>query len=487
MPGLDDFKHLRRIRFFNRILQVVFSLTLVAGLNFLAARYYDRIDLTVDQRFSLSPETMAYLKRMSEPVQVFITYTPEANPDFFNFVKTLLTTYETNSRHRGEPLIQVEYIDIYQERRRAEELINRYDIQKENSIVVVSGDRQVTIDRTELFDVQEGEITGFRGEEIFTSAILEVSNPEKPKIYFTVGHGEKRLDNVDPRVGLTALAEYLEEKNFELTPIDLTQTPEIPEEASLVVIAGLQAALLPQEVEKLRTYLSEQNGRLLVLLDPFQKHGLEDLFFEWGILAEDLLVIDRAPNAITAGGDLVIRRFVEHPTTQFLIDYQLFALLGSTRPVRPDPGAPLDERLTVIPLLASSDLSWAERTPTSGRPASFDPQVDMQGPIPVAAAAERRVGESLGLELAGGRIVAFGNSDFITNNRMEAFGNRTLFLNTVKWLTDRDASLNIESREVKSYRLVLAEGDLQRLLLYYMAVPGGVGILGILILLLRKR
>lgn len=487
MPGLDDFKNLRRIRFFNRILQVAFSLTLVAGLNFLAARYYHRVDLTVDQQFSLSPETMAYLKRMREPVQVFITYTPEANQDFFNFVKTLLTTYESNSRRQGEAMIQVEYIDLYQQQRRAQELVNLYDIQEENSIVVASGNRQVVIDRTELFEMSQGEITGFRGEEIFTSAILEVSNPEKPRIYFTIGHGEKRLNNVDPRLGLSALADYLEDKNFELTPIDLTQTPEIPEDASLLVIAGQQSALLPQEVEKLRSYLSEQNGRLLILLDPFREHGMEDLFFEWGILAENLLVIDRDPNAVAAGGDLVIRRFVEHPVTQFLIDYRLFTLWGSTRSVRPDPGAPLDERLTVTPLLASSDLSWAERTPSANDPASFDPKVDIQGPVPVAVAAERRVGESLGIELAGGRIVAFGNSDFVTNNRMEAFGNRILFLNTIKWLTDRDASLNIESRKVTTYRLVLADGDLRKLLLYYMAVPGGIGILGFLLLFLRKR
>lgn len=487
MPGLDNFRNLRRLRALNRILQVVLSLTLVAGLNFLSARYFSRIDLTLDQQFSLSPETIAYLERIESPVRVFVTYTPEANPAFFEFVETLLNAYETKSRRGGQSMIEVEYVDVFQQRRRTSELVERFGIQEENTIVVVYGERQVTIDRTELFEVRDGEIAGFRGEEVFTNAILEVYNPDRPRIYFTVGHGEKQLGNTDPRTGLSELASFLEEKNYQTTPLDLTQSPAVPDDAALVVVAGLQSPLLPQEVEKLRTFLSEQSGRLAILLEPYRPHGLEDLLFDWGTLAEDMLVVDRAPNAATAGGDLVIRRFAEHPITQFLIDYQLFALMGSSRPVRPDPGAPFDERLTVTPLLASSEQSWAERTPPLQTTPVFDSDLDIRGPVPVGLAAERTAGQTLGIELPGGRLVVFGNSDFISNERMEAFGNRTLFLNTIKWLADRETPLNIASREVRTYRLVLAEGDLRKLLLGYLAVPSGVAFLGILILLFRKR
>ncbi len=487
MPGLDNFRNLRRLRALNRILQVVFSLTLVAGLNFLSAGYFSRIDLTRDQQFSLSPETVAYLERIESPVRVFVTYTQEANPAFFEFVETLLNAYETKSRRGGKAMIEVEYVDVYQQRRRTRELVERYDIQEENTIVVVHGERQVTIDRTELFEVRNGEISGFRGEEVFTNAILEVYNPDRPRIYFTIGHGEKQLGNSDPGTGLSELASFLEEKNYQALPLDLTQSPAVPEDAALVVVAGLQSPLLPQEEEKLRTFLSEQSGRLAILLEPYRSHGLEDLFFDWGTLAEDMFVVDRAPNSSTAGGDLVIRRFAEHPITQFHIDYQLFALMGSSRPVRPDPGAPFDERLTVIPLLASSELSWAERTPPTQSSPAFDPKLDIRGPVSVGLAAERTAGETLGIKLPGGRLVVFGNSDFISNERIEAFGNRTLFLNTIKWMADRESTLNIESREVRSYRLVLAEGDLRKLLLGYLAVPSGVAFFGILILLFRKR
>jgi len=488
MDTLDDFKTVRRIRAINRFFQILFSLTLIVGLNYLAAKHYSRIDLTAGKQFSLSPETIAYLKALENPVDIFVTYTPEANEEFFNFVETLLTSYAIEGRGGGGSMINVEYVDLYKQRRRAQELISRYDIQSENTMVVASGDRRVEIDRAELFEVKDGEITGFKGEQVFTNAILEVSNPDKPKIYFTVGHGEKRLDNVDPLEGLSVLDDYLQEKNFELATLDLSQVPTVPDDAQLVVVAGAQAAFLSQEVEKLRTFLSDQNGRLLILMDPFIEHGMEDLFYEWGVLVEDMMIVDRAPNAVSTGGDLIVRRFAEHPATQFLIDFQLFVLMGNSRPIRADPGAPFDERLVRTPLVASSQLSWAERNYKRGRQQhEYDPQVDIQGPVHLGIAAERRIGESMGIELPGGRLVAFGSSDFISNRKMEAYGNRTLILNTIRWMLDRESSLNIKARDVESYRLVISEAELQKLLLYLFTIPGGTAIFGMIILFIRKR
>lgn len=487
MPALDNFRNTRRLHLLNRALQILFSLALVAGLNYVAAKYFTRIDLTVDQQFSLSPETIAYLKALNEPVDILVTYTPDANPAFFNFVETLLTAYETHSRHAGQSRVRVEYIDLYQQRRRAQELVRQYDIRAENTILVVSGDRRVIIDRTELFEVKNNEITGFKGEKIFTNAILEVSSPNRPKIYFTVGHGEKRLDNVDPTDGLSELDRFLKEKNLELATLDLTQVPAVPGDAQLVIMAGPQSAPLPQSVDKLRSYLSEQSGRLLVLIDPYRRHGLEDLFFDWGILAEDMLVVDRGPNATTIGGDLVVRRFAEHPATQFLIDFQLFALMGNSRPIRPDPGRPTDERLYLTPLMASSEYSWGERNYRTSQRFQFDSQSDIQGPVPLAIAAERKAGETLGIELPGGRLTVFGSSDFISNSQMEAYGNQVLILNTIRWMIDREVSLNIRAREVNAIRLVISDGDMRTLLIYLLSIPGAVALLGILILIARKR
>jgi ABC-type uncharacterized transport system involved in gliding motility auxiliary subunit len=487
MAAFDNFRLAKRFRRGNRFLQIVLSLTLVVGINYLAARYYTRIDLTRDQQFSLSPETVAYLKKMVSPVDIIVTYTPEANSVFFNFVQNLLKEYTIQSRLHGEDMVRVEYVNIYQQRRRARELVVRYGIQEENQIVVVSGDRQVEISRTDLFEVEGNEVTAFTGEEAFTSAILAVSNPDQPKIYFTSGHGERLLADVDPVQGLSELTQFLQEKNYSLETLDLQRASAIPEEADLVVMAGPKAGINPREVEKLRIYLSEKNGRLLLLLDPYINHDLEDLLFDWGVLVDDMVLYDPGPDSVSSGGDTVIRRFAEHPVTQFLIDYQLTCLFGTSRPVRPDPGAPWTNDSTSLPSSAPPKPAWAERRYRTENPPAFTDDSDLRGPITIATLAERRVGEALDIFIPGGRLAVFGNSDFIANNRINAFGNRILFLNTIKWAIDETTQLNLTPKTVRTYKLVLSEAELQTVLLYLLSVPLGVGLLGFVVFAIRRR
>ena len=66
---------------------------------------------------------------------------------------------------------------------------------------------------------------------------------------------------------------------------------------------------------------------------------MEELFYDWGVLADDMMVEDIGPD-FAQGGDLIIRRFAEHPITELLVDYQITALFGLPRPMRTDPRSP---------------------------------------------------------------------------------------------------------------------------------------------------
>ena len=167
---------------------------------------------------------------------------------------------------------------------------------------MASGDRKKLVNWAALYEQNDdGEITGFNGEQLFTSAIVEVSQNKRPKIYFLAGHGEMSLDEIDPNRGLSRLKQFLLERNFDLQGIDLTTVETIPEDADLVVIAGPQAPFRPIEVERLRNYLDDQ-GKLIVFLQPYVPHGLDDLFYEWGILADDRIVVDQSPIAKSLEG-----------------------------------------------------------------------------------------------------------------------------------------------------------------------------------------
>jgi len=488
---LTDFRHARRFRAMNRATQIILSITLILALNFIAAKYFKRFDLTETGTYSLAPESKAYLRELTDPVDIIVTI--PKNPDspeleqIHGDLEKLLREYEYYGIRDGKRYINVEFVDIYRQRKRAQELQNTYNLTQENVIIVASGERTREIRQAELYEVEQGEIKGFRGEKAFTSALLDVASQNVQKIYFLVGHGEMRLDDVDPLRGLSQLESFLRERNFVLATLDLAVEARVPEDASMIIVPSPQASLLPEEVEKLRRYMSDRNGRMVVLLDPGRRHGMDELFFDWGIWADDMAVQDPGPDFRAQGGDLIIRRFADHPITKLLIDYQITALFGQPRPVRVDPAALNDERLQVTQLIGTSDQSWGERDFRTEKPIQYNEGRDLKGPVSIGVISTRSAGSELGITIPGGRFVAFGNSDFIANNRIRAFGNHTLLINSINWALDRKSLLNIPTRPLQSHQIVMSENGLKQLLAYFAILPGIAALFGIFIFLLRRR
>ena len=487
----NEFCYVRRLQNVNRIVQVILGLSLIATLNFLSASYFKRFDLTKSGAYTLAAESKAYIRQLEEPVKIIVTIPQETDQKELSVIREdlqkLLREYEFTSMKNGKPYITVEFVDIYRQRARAKELATQYNLTKENTILIVCGDRFRELSMLGLYEYDDGHKRGFRGEQLFTSAILEVSSNQPQKVYFLVGHGEMRLDDVDTLRGLSQLESFLRERNFELATLDLAIDESVPEDTSLVIIPSPQAVLQPEEVEKLRRYMDDRNGRMIVLVDPGRRHGMDDLFFDWGVLVEDTVVIDKGADFRVQGGDLIIRRFAEHPITQLLIDYQITTLFGPPRTVRIDPASISDSRLQVYPLIGTSEQSWAERDYRTEDPPVFDEGRDQKGPVSIATVSTRSSGTELGITIPGGRMIVFGNSDFIANNRLQTFGNQTLFINSINWTLDRSNLLNIPTRKLESYQIVISERDLRRMLYYFATIPAAFAGIGFLVFLIRRH
>jgi ABC-type uncharacterized transport system involved in gliding motility auxiliary subunit len=487
----NEFRLARRFRAINRTIQILLGLSLIIALNFLASKYFRRIDLTESGSYTLAPETKAYVRELKEPVRIIVTIpnNPEVpeSVQIHRHLQKLLREYEALAAQDGEKQIEVEFVDIYRQRRRAQELANVYNLTQENVILVARGERTREIRQADLYEVEEQQISGFRGEKAITSAIIDVASDDADKVYFIVGHGEMRLDDVDPLRGLSQLESFLRERNYLLATLDLAVDPAVPEDADLVIVPSPQASFLPEEVEKLRRYMSERNGRMIILLDPGRRHGLEDLFYDWGVLADDMTVVDRGSDYRSQTGDLIIRRFAEHPITNLLVEYQITALFGQPRPVRTDPASLANERIKVSQIVGTSDQSWAERDYRTQDPITFDEGRDLRGPISIATISTRSAGSELGISIPGGRLAVFGNSDFISNNLLRAFGNRTLFFNTLNWALSKNNLLNIATRPLESYQIVMSEKNLRHTLLYFSIMPASLALFGAFIFIIRRR
>ena len=487
----EDFRTTSTIRKLNLWAQIILGVTLYVGLNFLAARHYQKWDFSENRKNSLSPESVAYVKNLKVPVEIFAVVSQYARDNeetaVLRDLRAVFKQYEYNSS-KSSP-VKSSFVNAHIENKRAEELASRFGSDLENCVVVASGNKFKRIPIGDFYDIEEGKRTNFKGEQLLTSAILSVSSGKTSTIYFLKGHGELSPKDSSLSRGLSEFASALSRRNYNIEELDLSKSAQIPENADMIIIAGARATMLPNEIDQLRKYLLKNNGRLVVFLDMGSLNGLEDVLFDWGIMSDDMLVLDTSGDYESAGGDLIARSFPQkaHPISKYLIDSDMPVQFGSVRPVRPDMGAPIDDTLKIAPLILSGNSSWAEKSYARGGSQTYDAAADLAGPLPLAMVASRTGGKDLGLNIPGGKLAVFGDENFIINKWFNRLGNSKLALNTVNWMLEENTMLNIPSRQISLYTITLSHNQIMSLALRYMSLPAVVLLLALIVSFARRR
>ena len=68
-----DFRHAKRNRRLHTWMIALLLTSLALGLNYLASKTKLRIDLTREDRYTLSQETLAWLEKLERPADIIIT------------------------------------------------------------------------------------------------------------------------------------------------------------------------------------------------------------------------------------------------------------------------------------------------------------------------------------------------------------------------------------------------------------------------------
>jgi ABC-type uncharacterized transport system involved in gliding motility auxiliary subunit len=142
------------------------------------------------------------------------------------------------------------------------------------------------------------EIVPFASETEILKGFLRLLNPGNNVVYFLTGHGERDIEQAGESA-LTRAKGTLEDKNYTVKTLNLLAENQIPEDASVVVIAGPIKPVSENEVNLLKDYLA-QGGSLIVMVDPtiLTEFGDESdplaemLAKDWGIILNNDVVID---------------------------------------------------------------------------------------------------------------------------------------------------------------------------------------------------
>jgi hypothetical protein len=457
--------------------EVLVALILAAACFVLAnevgRRHFGRTDWTRTGQFTLEARTRAILEGLREPVSLTAILGVPASPETAEEVIAARLAEDVQELLRGfaraSPQIRIEVLDPYRDPARARALMERVRIHLPNVVVVERGSERRVVGLNEMAELgrpprpaDPPPILSFRGEELLVNAILAVAAPRRAVAYFTRGHGERDRDDHGP-AGLAGLEQLLRRSGFECRPLDTLAGNAIPDDASLVVVAGPERTFLPREARALADYLGK-SGALFLLLDPrFDgpnplPTGLEAMLAAVGIrLGRDIVRDPRGAFPFVSDDTFVVRDFGEHPVTGALSGLSL--VVSRARVV--DGGTPL---------LRSSPQ--ARRAPSPGEPATGAPAV-----LALAAAVERR-----------GRVVVVGDSDLAGNAQLENPANPDFLVRAAEWLGRAEGRLRLPRRRAEQVRLTMTQGELRTALwLVLVVLPGGTATAGITLLFARRR
>lgn len=355
----------------NATVSVLSMLVIVGLVNFVGARYDSRTDLTAGQLLTLSPASQEVVTSLEQPTSALI-FTPIVNP----IDQQLLENYR-----RFNSDFTYEYVDPLAQPQLAQELnVTGGEVFLQTQAPNISADsganRRLLVQRIN----QEERLS----ERQLTNKLAQLSQEDIAVIYFLQGHGEYAIDGSRP--GLLEAVTQLQDKNFTVAPLNLANTENnaVPDDADVVVIAGLHQALFESEVIALRDYL-EQGGSLFVMVDPQIETGLEVLMSQWGVVPEKTIVIDTSPGGQAVGlGPAVplVTDYGDHPITEAFNQGRSFYQVARPLQIREVPN------IEVSPLLFTSQESYAE-TVEEGSELTVDPDRPPEGPFSLGVALSR--------------------------------------------------------------------------------------------------
>jgi len=457
-----------------------------------------RIDWTAARDNTLGPASHAVIEKLQSDVVVDAFFTPLPGPlgaiGYEAQERTLRLLVLLRESSAGRVTFRqhdlASQIGVDAARARLQELgLRQVD---PGGIVVVSMDaRQAVLHvHGDLADIDPGDPRGeqgvprparlvtFRAEEALVSALLKVSLGDTQTVLFSVGHGERELDDTGLG-GLSDLRKSLEGDGFKVDRWSSgKEGGRIPADCAVLAVIGPEQPFTEAEADAVREFV-ESGGRLVgapatVVRRPAVEgdRTLPALLVPWGIriategiVAEPRATLGQPLYGIPQCGEIRIGSdglSAMSPVTESLKRADRYVetpYAMSLERTTPPPGG------SVLTLLSSESASWRDvPNPPTAAGHDWKPAPDeARGPFPMAMTAVFRPPRTAEVRRVGAkdaqpetRILAIGSAGAFANASLEV--NRDFLLNGFDWAVARDYRVHVEPKSRPSRRLDVASG-----------------------------
>lgn len=461
--------------------------------------HYRRFDFSRSHKFELSSQSKETMWNLGSPAKITAYYSPSSlrlGAELSGDILAMLREYQFHAHHYRD--LTVERVDPTRDPARAKELQAKYKFSGEENVLILDyKDRSSVIPFPELGEydttpTQYGDrprLVAFRGEQVLTSALIGLVEPNSnKKIYFLQGHGEA-LPGLPP---YQLVGQNLKRQNLSVAPLSLQPGTAIPSDTALIILAGAHFDLAPSELETLQSYW-KAGGHLLVLLDPTgDTPGLDSFLSNIGIRPRN----DRVLRLVNLGSAMGILRDV---TGEFVPGSEVTArlaglnilFLGNTESLALEKTSPENAGQaggSFRPLIQAVHGFWgcSDYANADGHGVRFDREHDTPYPAVIAAMADLGGVRDDRVSVGASRAIVVGNSEFLKDKFLAETG-LDFFSSSINTLVDRTRLTGTTPKTKEFFTLNLDTLQLQLLALWtMMVVPLAVALIGGAILWRRK-
>jgi hypothetical protein len=467
----------------NVLVQLITLFLIILMVNYVAFNHYKRWDFTRDKKYALSDKTKRVLDNLKKPVKAVVFFS--SGSDIYGDLDNLLREYQFASNKK----LDVETIDPFRNFTRARELQAKYKFGANENVVILDCEgRTKFINAKDMADYdttgemygQPPQLKAFKGEQVLTSGLLEISEQRQSKLYAVTGQGEREITSDDYK----GIRTFIQRENIDVEPLNFQNVDAVPQDARALIVIGPRYDFSEREIKLLKEYW-EKKGRLFILLDPnIPTARLTEFLNDQGVTPND----DRILRTVKLGpitGILrdVTGKFIEgSPITKRLKDVNgLF--IGATQSLTLDKQRAQVANARLQPLVQATDGYWGETKYNihEGDEVYFDPKRDHGQPLYICATVEKGALNDAHVQVDSSRMVVAGNCDFIADATLsEANANLDFALGGLDWLLDREELIGIAPKVSKTFALNLPDAQVSSIATLTMgAIPGIVAIFGL--------
>jgi ABC-2 type transport system permease protein len=460
---------------------VILAIAVIVLVNLICTNLNDRFDLNLDltasKMYSITQDSYDVMDGLTDDVTITVLLSEDdlESDTYGNYVHTLLEKYTEYSDK-----ITVSYIDPYKNPSAVESFSELSSSVGEGSIVVQCGDQSRVLDLIDFYDTDSDStygytyVSGFRGENTLTSALLTVTSEDTPHAYVLRGHNESVS---------TSFTDMLETSGYVVDTLTLTEET-IPDDASLLILSIPQKDYTEDEVNQLDDYV--KNGGDLLVFDGTESPTDLDVLYsylqEWGITVEPEMVLDSEYNLNDARyllaelGDSTVNDSLSAVADQIIV-------APDAKPITLNLSSDTDDR-TVESLLSTRETAYSRAIDTDTSYDSYSKQDgDTDGPFDLAVLAEYTGNDE------NGQIFVCSSALMMTDQLMQSSSllNSDFLSNTISSMQPTVDLISIDSKSMSAEPLTLSTTATYVVFLILLIIPLILFGYGILVFFQRRN